>query len=342
MRVLIVKTSSFGDLIHTLPAVTDAVKAMPGITFDWVAEEAFVEVPGWHPAVADTIPIALRRWRKNWRRAVASGELSAFFGRLRAHEYDFVIDAQGLLIKSALIARLAKGSCHGLSWGAAREPAASLLYSHRHAIARSQHAIERIRQLFAEVLGYSYDPLRLDYGIGSAHLPSPLDDAGYWVFLHGTTWPTKRLADEQWIALGNIAAAQGHSIYLPWGNAAEKRTAEIIATHCSNARVLPRLSLTELAGILTQARGVIGVDTGLAHLGAALDIPGVTLYSVTFPALTGARGKRQCCVVLGSAPVPSGDMPGLRVASAPVFDAELVWRTAVTALELAGDAEDVG
>lgn len=339
MRVLIIKTSSFGDLIHTLPAVTDAVKAKPGITFDWVAEEAFVEVPGWHPAVADTIPVALRRWRKNWRRAVVSGELSAFFGRLRAHEYDCVIDAQGLLIKSALIARLAKGPRHGLSWSAAREPAASLLYSHRHAIARSRHAIERIRQLFAEALGYSYDPLRLDYGIGGAHLSSPLDDVGYWVFLHGTTWPTKRLADEQWIALGKIAAAQGHRIYLPWGNAAEKRTAEIIATHCSNAQVLPRLSLTALAGILAQARGVIGVDTGLAHLGAALDIPGVTLYSVTFPALTGARGSHQYCMVLGDQRITSPEIPHLRVLQAPAFDADLIWSTALLAAERRLDSE---
>lgn len=336
MRVLIVKTSSLGDLIHTLPAITDAVKAIPGLVFDWVAEEAFVEIPGWHAAVADTIPIALRRWRKNWRLSLTGGELPAFFHRLRARDYDLIIDAQGLLLKSALIARLASGPSHGLSWTAAREPVAALLYDHRHAIARQQHAIERIRQLFATVLGYRYDADALDYGLSPARFTAPQAAADYWVFLHGTTWSSKRLSDEQWIALGRLAAAQGYQVYLPWGNAAEKHTAETIAAHCSNARVLPRLSLTALAGWLAQARGIIGVDTGLAHLGAALGTPGVTLYSVTFPALTGARGSHQYCLVLGGGQNPSADTPHLRVASAPVFDAESVWYSAVTALESAG------
>lgn len=327
MRVLIVKTSSLGDLIHTLPALTDAAKALPDIRFDWVAEEAFAEIPGWHPAVERTIPVALRRWRKDWRRARAGGELAAFLPRLREREYDLIIDAQGLLLKSAIVARLARGPRHGLAWTSAREPLSSLLYGHRHAIPKSRHAIERVRQLFAAALGYAYDATVLDYGLDRSRFATPVAERGYFVFLHGTSWPSKRLATEHWIALCHRAADGGRTVYLPWGNAEEKRIAETIAARCPNARVLPRLNLTQLAGMLAQAQGVIGVDTGLAHLGAALGVPGVALYSATFPALTGARGVRQSCVLLGGGTEPPpAAVPHLRVLRLPALDADAVWR----------------
>jgi heptosyltransferase-1 len=331
MRVLIVKTSSLGDLIHTLPAVTDAARALPGIRFDWLAEEAFAEIPGWHPAVQRTIPIALRRWRKHWRKAWRSGELAAFWRTLREQHYDRVIDAQGLLLKSALPARLARGPSHGLSWQSAREPLSSLLYGQRHAVATGQHAIERVRQLFADVLGYTYDPAELDYGLRPEAFTSPVDDPAYAVLLHGTSWPSKRLATEQWIDLGRQAAARGLAVYLPWGSESERQTAEAIAAALvgegSNAQVLPRLNLTALAGLLARARCIIGVDTGLAHLGAALGTPGVTLYTATFPALTGARGGRQSCVLLGGETPPAQALPHLRLRHLPVFDAAAIWRT---------------
>lgn len=331
MRVLIVKTSSLGDLIHTLPAVSDAARALPGIRFDWLAEEAFAEIPGWHPAVQRTILIALRRWRKNWRKAWHSGEPAAFWRDLRQQRYDWVIDAQGLLLKSALPAWLARGPSHGLSWRSAREPLSALLYSRRHAVAGGQHAIERVRQLFAAALGYAYDPAELDYGLQPQAFASPVDSPAYAVLLHGTSWPSKRLATEQWVALGRQAAAQGLALYLPWGSAAERQTAEAIAAPLAeagaNAQVLPRLNLTALAGLLAQARCIVGVDTGLAHLGAALGTPGVTVYTATFPALTGARGHRQTCVLLGgAAPPPATALPHLRLRHLPAFDAAAVWQ----------------
>lgn len=327
MRVLIVKTSSLGDLIHTLPAVTDAAKAMPGIRFDWLAEEAFAEIPGWHPAVDNTIPIALRRWRKNWRLAWASGELPAFWQGLRSREYDLIIDAQGLLLKSALPARLARGPSHGLAWASAREPLSSLLYRHRHPVPKDRHAIERVRQLFAAALGYVYDPADLDYGLDRRRFAAPVEEMDYLVFLHGTSWPSKRLATAQWIALGRLAAEHGRRVYLPWGSDEEKNVAEEIAAACGNSRVLPRLNLTQLSGLLAQSQGIVGVDTGLAHLGAALGIAGVAIYTATFPALTGARGVRQNCVLLGGdAEPPPAVVPHLRVLRLPAFDAGAVWR----------------
>ena len=144
MRVLIVKTSSMGDVLHTLPSLTDAMQAIPGIRFDWVVEEGFAQIPSWHAAVDRVIPVAIRRWRKAWFSAPIRGERQAFRDAVRAQKYDAIIDAQGLVKSAALVTRLAHGVKHGLDWQTAREPLASLFYNRKHHIAKQQHAVERL------------------------------------------------------------------------------------------------------------------------------------------------------------------------------------------------------
>lgn len=146
MRVLLIKTSSLGDVVHTLPALTDAARAIPGIKFDWVVEEGFAEIPTWHPAVGKVVPVAIRRWRKNLWQTIKSGEWRRFKQSVRAEKYDLVIDAQGLL-KSAWLTRYVKAPVAGLDKNSAREPLAARFYSRRLAVARGQHAVERVRQL---------------------------------------------------------------------------------------------------------------------------------------------------------------------------------------------------
>lgn len=294
MRVLLVKTSSLGDVIHALPAVTDAARAIPGLRFDWVVEESFAEIPAWHPAVHKVIPVALRRWRKQPLRAWRGGEWRAFIEAVGDTAYDAVIDAQGLL-KSALLTRYGQGPVHGLDRNSAREPLASLFYRHRHRVAWGRHAVERVRELFALALGYALPDAPCDYGLDRRRIPMPDTPAAvpYLVFLHGTTWPTKHWPESYWRGLAELADAAGWETRLPWGNPEEQARAERIAAGLAHARVLQRLSLAGMAAELAGARACVAVDTGLGHLAAAFDVPTLSLFGPTHPGFTGAWGPRQ-------------------------------------------------
>ncbi|ALE90020.1 lipopolysaccharide heptosyltransferase I [Pseudomonas versuta] len=292
MRVLLVKTSSLGDVIHALPALSDAARAIPGITFDWVVEEGFAEIPTWHPAVGKVIPVAIRRWRKNIWQTIKSGEWRRFKQSLRAEKYDLVIDAQGL-VKSAWLTRYVNAPVAGLDKNSAREPLASRFYQRRLAVARGQHAVERLRQLFAVALGYDLPKGLGDYGLDVERLIELPRNKPYVLFLHGTTWDTKHWPELYWRDLALRMADKGVEVRLPWGNPAEKSRAERIANGLGNAVVLPKLNLAGVARVLASASACVAVDTGLGHLAAALDVPTISLFGPTNPGLTGAYGKVQ-------------------------------------------------
>jgi len=291
MRVLLIKTSSMGDVIHTLPAVTEAARQVPGIRFDWVVEEGFAQIPSWHPAVDRVIPVAQRRWRRQLWRTVVSGEWARFRQALRARRYDLVIDAQGLL-KSVWIARMARGKRCGLSKESAREPWVSWFYQQPCFVKKGQHAITRVRQLFAACLGYPTVDDEPDYGLRRPAAEQAAKEA-YLVFLHGTAWTSKLWPESYWIELVAMANREGLAVHLPWGTQEEGERARRIAAAGGRATVLERMDLEGMARVLSGARGVVAVDTGLAHLSAALAIPSVTIYGASTPVLTGARGVVQ-------------------------------------------------
>jgi len=305
MHVLVVKTSSMGDVLHTLPALTDAMRAVPGIRFDWVVEEAFAELPAWHPAVEQVIPAALRRWRKNPFSAFTGGEWGRFKRLLRTRRYDCIIDAQGL-IKSAILVRIARGVRCGMDGASAREPLAAHAYERRVPIAKGRHAIERVRELFARALDYPVPEGAPDYGIQLEQAAdSPLALSGeegrgegapgedYLVFLHGTTWSSKHWPMRYWERLARVASLAGYRIRLPWGSEDERAQAAAIAGAAAHADVLPKTDLNGMARVLAGARGAVGVDSGLAHLAAALGVPAVAIYGPTVPGLTGTCGAHQ-------------------------------------------------
>ncbi|WP_289367675.1 lipopolysaccharide heptosyltransferase RfaC [Pantoea stewartii] len=294
MHVLIVKTSSMGDVLHTLPALTDAMHALPGIRFDWVVEENFAQIPAWHPAVDKILPVAIRRWRKHWFGSEQREERVRFKRDLQSRHYDVVIDAQGLIKSAALVTRLAKGVKHGLDSRSAREPFASWWYDKKHEVSKKQHAVERTRELFAKSLGYEKPQTQGDYAIAGHFRNVALQgENAYLVFLHATTRDNKHWPESHWRELIERLQPTGLRVKLPWGAEHEHQRAIRLAEGFEHVEVLPRLTLEAVAQQLAGAKAVVSVDTGLSHLTAALDRPNITLYGPTDPGLIGGYGKNQ-------------------------------------------------
>jgi heptosyltransferase-1 len=296
VRLLIIKTSSLGDVIHNLPAVSDMVIHAPGAEIDWVVEEGFAEIPRLHPAVRRVIPVALRRWRRQLFSPATWRDVSRFRRELKAETYDKVIDTQGL-VKSAWLARMARGPSCGQDKATAREPLAARFYDQCFHVSRGRHAVERNRHLAAQALGYPLPQTPPDYGIRAPALPPTLTlpregggnllDHPFAVCLHGTSRDSKLWPEPHWVELARMLMARGIAPLLPWSNESERQRAGRIAAAIEGAQVLPRLGLRELAALLGRAQAVVGVDTGLVHLAAALGRPTVAIYTDTSPILTG-------------------------------------------------------
>lgn len=294
--ILLIKTSSMGDVVHNLPVVGDILSALPGARIDWVVEEGFAAIARLHPGVGRIVPVALRRWRRQLFEPRTRREVAEFSRQLRATAYDAVIDTQGLL-KSAALARLARGIRHGLDWKSSREPL-RLLYDHTYSIPWSLHAVRRNRELAARALGYAL-PERFRYGIAATPaslealartLPAGFPDARYAVLLHATSAAIKEWPEQNWVNLGTRLAQAGVRSVLPWGSEAERHRSLRLASAMPDALVPPRLELDLLAALLSGAAVVAGVDTGLAHLSVALGRPTIGIYCATDPAATGLFG----------------------------------------------------
>lgn len=293
MRILLVKTSSLGDVVHNLPVAGDLARRFPGVAIDWLVEAAFAEIPRLHPAIDRIIPVAVRRWR---RRLLSPGtwrEMSAFRESLRAEAYDAVLDTQGLL-KSGLMtgqARLAPGGHRlGYSRQAAREPLAARFYDRTYTLPKNIHAVERNRWLAAVAFGYAEElsDLPLDYGLGAVAAADE-SSAPYAVLLTATSRDDKLWPEDAWLALAGALHGRGLRCVLPAGTDLERARAQRLAGGMADGEAAPPMGLTELAALLSGARLVVGVDTGLVHLAAALGRPTLALFCGSDPDLTGVH-----------------------------------------------------
>ena len=296
--ILFIKTSSLGDVIHHMPALTDARKARGDASFSWLVEEAFVPLVQMHPAAGEVIPVASRRWRKSLYAPATVAEIAESFRAIRARRYDEIVDSQGLL-RTALIARIAHGRRHGYDASSVRESLASHFYDTRYRVDRNLHAIERNRILTGLALGYKPQGTP-DYGLDRARFANAT--SRYAVFLHGTARQEKQWPEAHWIALGQ---ALGEELVLPWGSESERARGERIATRVTGARVARRAPLDQVAGLIAGAQYVVGVDTGLLHLAAALGVPLVAIFTGSRPNLTGPVGRGPQGILGGNGMTPS-------------------------------------
>ena len=284
MKILLVRVSSLGDVLHNLPMVADILAHHPGAQIDWVVEEGYVSLVRLNPHVRRVIPFALRRWRKGLGNPATRLEMKSFWRTLRAERYDYVIDTQGLL-KTGIImacARLAPGGKKiGMANGgedSGYEGASRIFHSRSVWLPPRTHAVARGRLVAADALGYQLDTPP-DFGLpapGAVTRPVWMPGEPYAVFFHGTARDAKKWAPANWIAIGQMLAPM--TILLPWGSAAEKAEAEQLAASLPHARVLPKLSMDDAVTLARCAALVIGVDTGLTHIAAAFLRPTVELY----------------------------------------------------------------
>lgn len=289
LRILFIKLTSLGDLIHALPALTDARRVYPDLEVDWLIDENFSEVAAWHPAVNRIFTANHRKWRTGLFSAIRP--ISEMIHNLRKNSYDLIIDGQGNF-KTALISLFTKGPTAGFDWNSVREPIASLAYQKKYPASWNIHAIDRLRLLFASALNYPVPQTAPDFSIkpfASSTLPLP---DKYLVFIPNAGWKTKLWPEEHGEKLLQMLGQKGMRILIPWGNAQERSRAERLCTQ-EHIQVLPKLSLSKIGTILSKAQGCISMDTGLSHLAAALNVPTVTLYGATDSGIIGASGKNQ-------------------------------------------------
>lgn len=303
--ILFIKTSSLGDVIHHMPALTDARKARPDARFTWLVEEAFAPLVRLHPAVNDVIPVAWRRWRKSLYAPGTLAEIAASLRAIRAQRFDEIVDSQGLL-RSGLIARLAHGRHHGYDANSIREPLAAPFYDVRHGVSRALHAVERNRILSGLALGYPPQGAP-DFGLDRARFARAGER--YAVLLHSTAAPRKLWPEENWIALGQALCQffGDLTLVLPWGAPDERARSERLATALPRARVPAWAPLDQVTRLIAGAQFVIGVDTGLTHLAAALGVPLVAIFAGSEPGLTGPVGAGPIKVLGADVAPPSAE-----------------------------------
>lgn len=320
-RVLIVKLSSLGDVVHAMPAVQDLRGALPGVQIDWVVERAFAPLVSRCAGVGKVIACDLRRWRKSPLSAQTRGEWRTFRTELQAQAYDAVIDLQGLT-KSALVSWLARTSAQGQRIGLANQTEGSGFEAPARWVADKAitlephvHAVDRARLLCAKALGYTVPPM-LRFGLVPGSLavaPRPLAPTNPFAprkpvvaLVHGTSRADKQWPVAHWVELGKRLNHSGFEVALAHGNAAEKATSEAIAGQLVDAWVWPTMALDALTDTMARCSGVVGVDSGLSHMAVALGLPHVQIYNFDTAWRTGPQGHTRQVSVVGS-PCPEVD-----------------------------------
>lgn len=287
VKILIVKTSSMGDVVHAMPAISDIAANLPGVVIDWIVEAPFAALPALHPAVRRVIPIAWRKWRKSLSKPETRAAFRAARAAIAEEKYDLVLDLQGL-VKSALWATQANGPRAGYDWASAREPLASLFYKKRATVNKSLHAVERSRHLAAAHLGFQVTG-RARFALKAPEAGWTPQRARYAVLITGASRPEKLWPETSWQAVAQTLQARGLTLVWLWGSAEEGERAKRLAA-AAGGEVPPFLTVKDAAAVLARATICVGLDTGFSHIAAAFGVPTVGIYCDHEPGLVGITG----------------------------------------------------
>ena len=302
MRLLIVKTSSMGDVVHALPVVTDVLRYAPSAQIDWLVEAPFAALPQLHPGVRRVLPMAWRKWRGQLLQRATWRAMGALRDELRREPYDLILDLQGL-VKSALCARQAQGPVAGYDRASLREPLAAWAYQRTATVARELHAVQRCRLLAGAHLGYGTPDGAPDFGL-RAPPPGWAPRGPYAVLIPNASRREKLWPERHWVAVGCRLRERGWLPLVLWGRDSEQTLAERIAAGC-DGDVPPFLKVREMASVLAGAQQVVGLDTGFTHLAAAFGRPTVGIYCDHDPGLAGITGPGPVASIGGKGRVPS-------------------------------------
>jgi heptosyltransferase-1 len=310
LKLLIVKTSSMGDVVHALPVVSDIHGHLPGAQIDWLVEAPYAAIPQMHPGVRRVLPMQWRKWRRALFKRSTWAAMAALRDDLRQGGYDGVLDLQGLL-KSALWARQTGAAVVGYDAASAREPAAAWLYRHTASVAKNLQAVQRCRELAAAHLRYAMPTSVPDFGIRAPAASWAPRGGDYAVLIPNASRASKHWPERHWVALGNRLLQRGMTPVVLWGASDEQSLAENIAASCEGD-VPPFLKVGDMAAVLAGARQVVGLDTGFTHLAAALGRPTLGIYCDHDPGLAGITGLGRVASIGGKGQVPSrGDVLAL-------------------------------
>ena len=277
---------SLGDVVYALALVSDIAAHRPGLPVDWVAEDAFVDLVRLDPRIRRVVPLALRRWRHAPLARATWRDMAAFRRALRQERYDAILNLQEQ-VKGAVVSWFAQGTRHGLDRANIREPIATLVDHVHHPVSKDLHIVDRCRGIAAAALGYVADgPPRWQFAPPPT---TPAMPAGpYALAYHATSRADKEWPEDRWRALVTHFARAGFVTLLPWGN---RRRASAQPAHrrwhpkarwCRRGRRCPNWPRSRAS-----AEIVVGVDTGLTHLAAALGTATVAIFTTTDPRLAG-------------------------------------------------------
>ena len=283
-----------GDLIHALPALTEANSYLKDISFDWVVDKNFASVPSWHPLVNKIITTDHRNWKKHLFSKDSRKSLKEVINQINERDYDLVVDMQNNL-KSAFISYLCKHDVVGMDSKSTREYPAHLAYKEKINVNKKLHAINRQKKLLGDALGYNYKQGKVDYGASFKSFIKPrikLPDK-YCVLVQNASWVTKQWSIGNWQNLIRYLENKGIDMLLPSGNLDELERAKEICSVSKKAQAIDLMPLNEIAYIVKNANFCICSDTGLAHLSALTETPSITLYGPTKTSLIGTTGINQ-------------------------------------------------